>query len=141
MSHAEPMSIPLQLQTRQLCTIFICLTVITGCNASNDTRSHPMNEYSTRVKFKENQELAFPDFTLRYSGKTQAVPKQYPRGFTYFNFVVKADKHSQNIRWSSGTGDIGPLNFSVDGKPFSLELRVSDKLGTLARDELVISPR
>lgn len=100
-----------------------------------------MNEYSKRVKFKEGQELPFPDFTLRYTGQTKVIPRQYPRGFIYYNFVVEASKHTQEVRWSSGTGLIAPLDFSAAGKPFSLELQFSDKLGKLAPDEMVISPR
>jgi hypothetical protein len=42
------------------------------------------------------------------------------------------------VSWSSGTGDIGPVQFEIDGKRFLLELRQSDKLGKLQGNELVI---
>lgn len=126
---------------RQLCRTFFCLIVMTGCTTPSGTRSHAMNEYSHKVKYKENQDLSFPDFTLRYSGQTKVIPPRYPRGFIYYNFLVKANGHAQKIRWSSGTGMIAPLDFKVDGKAFWLELQACAKFGHLAADELVISPR
>ena len=98
-----------------------------------------MNQYAQRVRFAENQDLIFPDFTLRYTGQTRQATAQYPPGFTFYNFTVKTDKTAQTVRWSSGTGDIGPQPFAIDGKGFQLELRISDTLGNLAPDELVIT--
>ena len=100
-----------------------------------------MNEYSQRVKYKENQDVSFPDFTLRYIGQTKVIPPQYPRGFIVYNFQVENKKQVQKIRWSSGTGMIAPLDFTANGKAFQLELQAADKFGHLAPDELVISPR
>lgn len=99
-----------------------------------------MNAYATKVKYTPNQNLVFPDFTLRYIGESKIVPPQYPRGFIYYNFVVIDSEASQKVSWTSGTGDIGPEPFSVAGKNFALELRSSDELGKLADDELVVSP-
>ena len=99
-----------------------------------------MNPYSQKVKYKENLDLTFADFTLRYVGQTKVIPKQYPRGFIYYNFQVTANGKTQNIRWSSGTGDIAPLDFTAGDKAFSLELKISDTLGSLENDELVVSP-
>lgn len=36
-------------------------------------------------------------------------------------------------------GDIGPERFYILGKKFSLEMMISDKLGNLDNDELVIT--
>jgi hypothetical protein len=42
------------------------------------------------------------------------------------------------VSWSSGTGDIAPVEFEIGGKHYQLELRHSEKLGKLQDNELVI---
>lgn len=105
-------------------------------------KSFAYARYNQRTKFTLQRELTFPDFTLRYTGATKVASTIYPNGFVFQVFLVKGRDtrapKAQQIRWSAGTGDIAPLPFSVNGKTFSLELRISDTLGKLAPDELVI---
>jgi hypothetical protein len=62
----------------------------------------------------------------------------YPRGFLYYDFKVRTANIEKAVSWSSGTGDIGPVQFEIAGKHYQLELRHSDKLGKLKDNELVI---
>ena len=119
----------------------LCLPFLAGCLAPP---APPENAnvipYKQRVKYQVNRDLVFADFILRYTGQSKVIPKQYPRGFIYYNFVVKADGAAQKVVWSSGTGAIGPAEFSVGNKPFWLELQASDTFAHIGDDELVVSP-
>ena len=96
--------------------------------------------YLQRVRYALNQTIVFPDFTLRYTGSTVVKARVYPQGFTFDNFVVDAGGKRQVVRWSAGTGDIGPAVIKVGGKTFWLELAISDQLGMLGPGVLVVSP-
>ncbi|HWA06931.1 MAG TPA: hypothetical protein VG961_10310, partial [Ignavibacteria bacterium] len=93
-------------------------------------------------KFSKGEQIKFPDFTLEYTGE-RSETKQFPNGnsitmkFHEFNLTSSASK--KQISWSSGTGDIAPVQFEIDGKKFELELRNSERLKTkLSENELVI---
>lgn len=94
--------------------------------------------YGTKVPFTKNTELHFPDFVLTYVGERRVAPDRYPRGFLFHDFRVTTSKGSQTVSWSSGTGDIGPAPFAVNGARFTLELGHADQLGRLKPAELVI---
>ena len=96
--------------------------------------------YGRRVRFALNQEIAFPDFTLRYTGRTHVDSPVFRPGFTYDNFLAKDGRHEQAVPWSAGTGIIAPVRFEVNKKSFQLELGYSERLGDLQRDEMVVSP-
>jgi hypothetical protein len=57
---------------------------------------------------------------------------------TFYDFKVYQGNQAQLISWSAGTGDIGPTLFDLDGNRFALELVMSDELGVLDADELVL---
>ena len=116
-----------------------CLFVlmIGTASAARATPSKP--RYSRRVCFKLNQQLIFPDFTLRYTGQTHVNSPVFPPGFTYENFVVKNRSHEQRVSWTGGAGIIGPAAFEVGRKSFRLELHHSEQRGVLEAGELVIS--
>lgn len=42
------------------------------------------------------------------------------------------------VSWTSGTGDIVPAEFEINGNNYYLELGMSEKHGQLQQDELVI---
>jgi hypothetical protein len=96
--------------------------------------------YGAKVKFRGDQTLRFPDFEVIYVGKRHVTPPQYPRGWWAHDFKVRGKGDEQTVSWSAGTGDIGPVRFKVNGAEFQIELSLSDKLGHLRDDELVISP-
>jgi len=56
-----------------------------------------------------------------------------------YDFRVKSAQGEQTISWSAGTGDIGPTLFRVGSEQYALELKHSDKLGSLNDGELVVS--
>jgi hypothetical protein len=92
------------------------------------------------VKYRVGQKIEFPDFTVEYVGERRQSLPVYPRGFLYYDFKVRTGNIEKVVSWSSGTGDIGPVEFEIGSKQFLLELRRSDKLGKLNNDELVIRP-
>jgi len=94
--------------------------------------------YGVRVKYRPEQKIKYSDFTIEYVGERQEGTPAYPRGFLYYDFKVWAANIEKIVSWSSGTGDIGPVEFEIGGKRFLLELRRSDKLGKLKENELVI---
>ncbi len=92
--------------------------------------------YGQKARYGQSQALKFADFELRFDGETHVKVKEYPPGFYYENFSVTAHGKSQKIKWSMGTGEIAPAGFSVAGENYLLELRSSDVLGQLKKDEL-----
>lgn len=94
--------------------------------------------YGAKARFAKGTPLAYPDFTLTYTGSRKVSSPTYPRGFVYHDFTVMHGKLSQTISWSSGTGDIGPTVFRFHGGSFRLEMSRSDKLGRLAENEIVV---
>ena len=95
--------------------------------------------YGSKVRFALDRTLRFPDFEMNYMGKRHVTPPQYPRGWWIHDFRVRGKGGEQTVSWSSGTGDIGPTRFKVNGADFQVELSHSDKLGSLREDELVVS--
>jgi len=94
--------------------------------------------YGVRMKYRPGQKIKYSDFTIEYVGERRESTPAYPRGFLYYDFKVRTANIEKVVSWSSGTGDIGPVEFEIGGKRFLLELRRSDKLGKLEENELVI---
>lgn len=95
--------------------------------------------YGARVVFREGTPIRFRDFTLTFVGERHVAFPEYPRGFDYHDFRIASGTESFVVSWSSGTGEIGPASFSVAGRPFLLELVVSERRGQLKEDELVVT--
>jgi len=95
--------------------------------------------YGTRVKYWAGEKIEFRDFVIEYVGERRQSASAHPRGFLYYDFKVRTANIEKVVSWSSGTGDIGPVEFEIGSKRFLLELRRSDKLGKLEENELVIS--
>lgn len=118
--------------------------IMTYQNPSLPNDPNPMNSsqvaYNTKVKFAKGEVLEFLDFTLEFLGtRRQESSLRVSLGDLY-DFKITANGQAQTISWSSGTGAIGPRRFKISGeKRFQLELQISDKLGKLELDELVIS--
>ncbi len=100
--------------------------------------------YGTKTIFEKNIPIQFPDFAVTFTGTTPANAGnseiKIPLG-DFYKFDVTNGTDSQVVSWSSGTGLIGPRPFTVGGKSYWLELRMSEKLGWLKDNELVISPK
>lgn len=97
-----------------------------------------MRFYGEKITFWQNQPIKFTDFNLTYTGERRVSSDKFPNGFLYQDFKAKTEKDEKTISWSSGTGDIAPIVFEIGGKNYELELRISDKLGKLAENELVV---
>ena len=64
--------------------------------------------------------------------------RQDTKWFIYYDLKSSKGKDEKVISWTTGTGVIDPTDFEIDGKRYRLELRHSDKLGKLKKNELVI---
>jgi len=102
------------------------------------TGDSAMRFYGEKIKFWQNQPVKFQDFSLTYVGERKVSSDKFPRGFVYQDFKMTVGNAEQTISWTSGTGDIAPTVFEIGGTNYELELRISDKLGKLAEDELVV---
>jgi hypothetical protein len=115
-----------------------CVLSFAGPISCGYAASEEKTSYGTRVKYRVGQKIEFPDFTIEYVGERRKDTPAYPRGFLYYDFKVRTANVEKVVSWSSGTGDIGPVEFEIGGKRFLLELRRSDKLGKLNEKEVVI---
>ena len=96
-------------------------------------------DYGVKTRFAKGKALTFPDCELVFAGTRKVSSPVYPRGFLFYDFKVASGGKSVDVSWSSGTGDIGPRTFDVNGKKFILELSKSDAFkGWLKDDELVL---
>lgn len=123
---------------RRLLVVLASLLAFFGPVSCGHAASEQKTSYGTRVKYRAGQKIEFPDFTVEYVGEHRQSVSAYPRGFLYYDFKVRNANVEKVVSWSSGTGDIGPVEFEISSKRFLLELRRSDKLGKLGENELVI---
>ena len=101
-----------------------------------------VNSYGDRVKYSLH-EVAYPDFSIRFIGTSRASPLNSTLVITFYEFEVISEKGKKKIRWSSGTGDIAPTGFSLDGKQYFLvlkadELEMDPGKQWLKEDEMVV---
>jgi hypothetical protein len=115
-----------------------CILAFAGPISFGYAASEEKASYGTRVKYRTGEKIEFPDFTVEYIGERRKDTPAYPRGFLYYDFKVRTANVEKVVSWSSGTGDIGPVEFEIGDKRFLLELRRSDELGKLNENELVI---
>jgi len=115
-------------------TILLLITMV-ACNRAS---SKPPR-YGVKIQYAKGQPLNFPDFTLEFMGKRESpATSDYPRSMISYDFKVYQGSQTQLISWSAGTGDIGPTLFELAGNIYGLELAMSDKLGILDENELVL---
>lgn len=96
--------------------------------------------YGSKVSFRKDQAIPFPDFVLTYTGDRHVSSTHFPRGFQYFDFVAKTASEEVKVSWTSGTGVIDAADFKIGGKAYQLELRGSRAHGWLGPQELVVTP-
>ena len=117
-----------------LTTVLLLITVAACKRASTKPP-----RYGVKIQYAQGQPLNFPDVTLEFVGKRESPPSSdYPRSMYSYDFKVYQGSQSQLISWSSGTGDNGPTLFELGGNRYALELAMSDKLGVLDENELVL---
>ena len=103
-------------------------------------------EYGSIVTFKKGDKIEFADLNVEYTGDRD-VKSNFSNGnsftFHYKDFTVSEPGNPDNkktVSWTSGTGDIGPVEFELNNKKFSLELAHSEKLNKwLKEDEMIIN--
>ena len=124
---------------RSISLVSGCTLLLINLSGCQNASSQSPPAYGTKVTFGAGRPLMFPDVTLEFVGQRWVdTSPNYPRGFTYYDFKVRQGDQEQTISWSAGTGDIGPTSFEVGGQDYLLELAMSDKLGSLAENELVL---
>ncbi len=121
--------------TRTALTPVLLLIVMAACNRTST--QPPM--YGEKIQFAQGRPLNFPDVTLEFLGeRASPASSDFPRSMTFYDFKVYQGSQEQLISWSAGTGDIGPTLFELAGNRYALELAMSDKLGSMDEDELVL---
>jgi hypothetical protein len=66
----------------------LAFAVVVSCGHAEENAS-----YGTRVKFRANQKIDFPDFTVEYLGERRKTLPVYPRGFLYYDFKITRGKN------------------------------------------------
>lgn len=129
-------------------TLLVSLTLLLfGCVVplpkafSHDRLPQPGKAtYGQKVAYAPGQSIDFPDFTLTYVGARHETSAIFPHGFDFQDFQIQRTSETYIVSWSSGTGEVGPTFFAVQGQTYRLELVYSDQFSWLADDELVIQP-
>jgi len=118
----------------------VLLGVIGLLGAAACAQSGPAG-YGAKVRFRKGTAISYPDFELTYLGERHEASKVYPRGFTFSDFKVSRGGKSITVSWSAGTGELGPQEFTFEGKTFSLELRHTRTHGWLKDNEVVVEKK
>lgn len=110
---------------------------VCGSGGASENRAQ---KYGEKVSYASGEELKFPDFTVKFTGKRE---QKYPNEnsnlkMTVYDFEVAKGEAKKKVSWSSGTGDIGPAFFEIGGGSYVLELSQSDVLKSLEEGFLVI---
>jgi hypothetical protein len=110
---------------------------VCGFGGASDNRAQ---KYGEKVSYSGGNELKFPDFNIKFTGKRE---QKYPnensnRTMTFYDFEATKGDAKKKVSWSSGTGDIGPAFFEIGGGSYVLELSQSDILKSLEEGFLVI---
>ncbi len=117
-----------------LATVLL-LCMVVACNGASTQGP----SYGKKTRYSQGQPLVFPDVTLEFMGKRESPPSSdYPRAITFYDFKASQGSQEQLVSWTAGTGDIGPTVFVLGTSRFALELAMSDELGALDADELVL---
>lgn len=85
--------------------------------------------------------LIYPDFTLTFIDKVDGPffpGSTEHRMSPIYSFQLNKNANGPIVKWSSGTGDIGPVAFTVDGKKFYLEMLRSDLVDDIVPDHKVL---
>ena len=96
-------------------------------------------ELGEPVRFSKGRSVATGPLTIEYLGERRVSHPVFKPGFTFHDFKVSDGRETKTISWSSGTGEVGPQEFSLSGTLYQLELRRSvAREGWLRDDELVL---
>jgi hypothetical protein len=113
--------------------VFLNVAMSFGGCALTAASDQGFARYGRWQTYSLKEPLHYPDFDLLFIGKDAgslypgATGDLHRMGFIY-RFSISSDNSSTTASWSSGTGDIGPTLFEIDGKRFFLEMVFSDYL-------------
>lgn len=111
--------------------------ILDGCALMNSPQGE-FAQYGTWQTYSSTQVLRYPDFDLLFKddpGEIKSL-EGLPMGPEY-HFTVSNGTSQIGVIWSSGTGDIGPSLFEINGKTFFLEMIRSDYLERPVSDEQI----
>lgn len=121
--------------------ILIVSLCLSACGVNTSSNNDQYQKYGEKVSYVDGKELKFPDFSVKFSGKRE-IPNTTGNPalrFIAYDFLVTKGDKTQTVSWSSGTGDIAPRYFNVEGTDFVLEVGMSDVIkGALGEGNLVI---
>ena len=81
-----------------------------------------MQKYDVPFILDQNKPVEFPDFTIEYLGDRKVnTPKYVHKYFVYSDYKITSGDLDTIVSWSSGAGELSPLEFSVRGKIFSFQ--------------------
>lgn len=109
--------------------------------SAHATERTDMNaQYDQPATYSETAPLQYPDFTLRFLGKSEGgtLPNGMPMGAQYRFEASLPDGQKSAVTWSSGTGEIAPRPFIINGQKFTLERSISTTGERLAENQLII---
>lgn len=132
--------IHLLLLSLTLLLLFGCVVPLPKALAPAGLPQAAVVDYGQKIAYVPGQTLHFPDFTLTYVGARHEASALFPHGFDFEDFQIERASERYTVSWSSGTGDVGPTFFAVQGKSYRLELVYSAQFTWLAANELVIQP-
>lgn len=91
--------------------------------------------YDSIVKFKMEEKIYFPDFSIEYVGSKSILgPNNAKWSMTTFYFNLRNVNQIKQISWSSGIGEIAPMPFEFCQKKFLIELKYAEKMKTWLKD-------
>lgn len=96
-------------------------------------------EFGQPVTFAKGRPVEVGGLVVEYLGDRHVDHPVFKPGFTFQDFRIGNGKESKTVSWSGGTGCIGPVDFSLGGVTYMLELRASvARKGWLKDNQLVL---
>lgn len=111
------------------------LLLVTGCAAFFVPAQA---DYGEETPFAASRTVQYPEFALEYVGQHRVTSDVYPRGFLYYDFRASSDGMVQDVAWTDGTGEIGPIDFTFDGAAYTLEVTDRNGAGPFTAGRVVI---
>ena len=120
-------------------SVLVIFLVATRTSMLRPASGTEITEYQKVKIFEKDLPIRYPDFTIVFRGSHETGDRIR---FTYQDFtVIDGSGKTQEVSWSSGTGDISPVFFSVGNKKFGIELSSSMVVEKpLPPNSFVISP-
>lgn len=116
--------------------LLLAVALVTVVWSTGEAAPAKKARYGTKVTAAVGQTVRFPDFELRPLG-VRVVQPEHTVHLVYHDFELTSGP-TKEVIYSGGTGDIGPQPFCFQGRSYELEIQISDKLGGLSEDQLVV---